>query len=127
MRPMLALLLLLNLIQSSSLHADTMTIYSIDAPPLTMLNPKQAGIVGDVVIEAFTRLGHQVSLQDAPWKRAQRITSEGENLFIMPLAFIPAREQHFTWVAYIMDLERSFATTQLPINNYQQAKTLLKK
>jgi polar amino acid transport system substrate-binding protein len=127
MRPMLALLLLLNTLLSSSLHADIVTIYSIDAPPLTMLNPKQAGIVGDVVIEAFTRLGHKVSLQEVPWKRAQRITSEGENLFIMPLALLPAREEHFTWVAYIMDLERSFATTEQRIDNYQQAKTQLKK
>lgn len=127
MRLMLALLLLFKILQSHSLQAATYTVYSIDAPPLTMLDAKQAGIVGDVVIEAFTRLGHQVLLQEVPWKRAQRITREGENIFIMPLALLPSREEHFTWVAYIMDLERSFATTKLRINDYQQAKKTLNK
>ncbi|WP_220718955.1 hypothetical protein [Agarivorans litoreus] len=127
MRLVLALLLSFYLLQSRALQADTYTVYSIDAPPLTMLNAKQAGIVGDIVIEAFTRLGHHVLLEEAPWKRAQRITSEGENIFIMPLALLPSREEHFTWVAYIMDLERSFATTQQRINSYQQAREMLKK
>ncbi|MEE1675250.1 ABC transporter substrate-binding protein [Agarivorans aestuarii] len=123
----LFLFLLLTILQINKLHANTYTVYSINAPPLTMLNPRQAGIVGDVVIEAFSRLGHKVSLQEVPWKRAQRITSEGENLFIMPLALLPSRENHFTWVAYIMDLERSFATTHLRIDSYQQAKEQLNK
>ncbi|MGY5450618.1 substrate-binding periplasmic protein [Agarivorans sp. MS3-6] len=108
-------------------NANTYTVYSINAPPLTMLNIEKAGIVGDVVIEAFQRLGHQVKLEELPWKRAQRIVSQGDNTFIMPLALLPSREASFTWIAYIMDLERSFATTHLAINSYPQAHAQLTK
>ncbi|GDY26912.1 substrate-binding periplasmic protein [Agarivorans sp. Toyoura001] len=119
----IALCLMLN----TKTYSESYTIYSIEAPPLTMLNSQQAGIVGDIVLEAFHRLGHTVKVETLPWKRAQRLASQGDNQFIMPLALLPSREQHFTWVAYIMTLERSFASTQIPINSYQQAREQVHK
>ncbi|WP_051326811.1 substrate-binding periplasmic protein [Aliagarivorans taiwanensis] len=104
-------------------------IYSVEAPPLSMQHPETdygRGIVLDAVLEAFRRLDISARVEFIPWKRAQREVSMGRDAFILPLARIPEREQRFTWVAPVMDLERSFASLRSRVDSYKQARAELR-
>jgi polar amino acid transport system substrate-binding protein len=91
--------------------AATMEFYTIEAPPLTMVKGDRHGILGDILMEALRRAGHEINLVEAPWRHAQQVVADGEDLLII-FARTAEREPHYTWIADIYTLERTFATKQ---------------
>lgn len=111
---------------SAATQAETLKIYSVDAPPMTMESATEHGFVADITIEALKRAGYAAEMIFIPWRRGQQEVADGENLLIIPFSRTPAREANYTWIAPIFALERSFATLGTPIDSYEQAKTSLK-
>ncbi|CAO3450438.1 hypothetical protein [Azospirillum largimobile] len=105
--------------------AETLKIYSVDAPPMTMEQPDQRGFVAEITLEALKRAGYQGEMSFMPWKRGQQEVAEGENLLIIPFARSPAREANYTWIANIFTLDRSFAAVGKSIDSYGQARAEL--
>lgn len=103
-------------------NAETLEIYTLNAPPLTMEGADKHGIDGDVLLEAVRRAGFKANLNFIPWRRGQSIVESGENLLIIPFSRTAERETRFTWIAPILELERSFATLEKPIDSIEQAK-----
>lgn len=105
--------------------AETLKIYSVDAPPLTMDQPDQRGFIAEISLEALKRAGYQGDMSFIPWKRGQQEVAEGENLLIIPFARSPAREANYTWIANIFTVDRSFAAVGKSIDSYDQARAEL--
>ncbi|KAA0594763.1 polar amino acid transport system substrate-binding protein [Azospirillum lipoferum] len=105
--------------------SETLKIYSVDAPPMTMDQADQRGFVADITLEALKRAGYQGEMIFDPWKRGQQEVADGENLLIIPFARSPAREPNYTWIAKIFTTERTFATVGKSIDSFEQAKAEL--
>jgi polar amino acid transport system substrate-binding protein len=107
-------------------EAETLKIYSVEAPPMTMEAPMERGFVADITIEALKRAGYEAEMIFIPWPRGQQEVAEGENLLIIPFARSAAREAKYTWIAPIFTVERSFATLGKSVDSFDQAKAELK-
>lgn len=105
-----------------SANAESIQVYTLVAPPLTMEGPDKYGIDGDILLEAMRRSGLEAHLNFLPWRRSQKVVATGENLLIVPFSRTPERENEFSWVAPIIDLKRTFATLDRPIDSIKQAK-----
>ena len=65
---------------------EQLNLHMTDAPPLTITNSiDDHGMVGDVVLAAISRAGYHVHLRVAPWLRAQKMVTEGDNQLIVPM------------------------------------------
>ncbi|WP_410017503.1 substrate-binding periplasmic protein [Pseudomonas sp. 6D_7.1_Bac1] len=94
-----------------------------DAPPLTFVDDaKGHGIVGDVVLMAVAEAGYVAHVQALPWARSQKHVSEQQDILIAPLSRTPEREQHFTWIAPIMPMERAFFSLKQPVSSFEEAR-----
>jgi len=117
------------IIGATSARAETLSLYSLDAPPMTMIEApvgEQAhGFVADIVVEAAKRAGYGTDFQFLPWKRGQEEAASTENALITPLARTPDREDSYTWIAPIYPLQRSFATLDRPIDSFAEARVRL--
>lgn len=100
----------------------TVEIYIGDAPPLTIQENPERGIIGDVVLEAARRAGYGIKLIAVPWARAQSETTSGTDRLIIPLSRTPTREDQYTWISEVMLVGLSFATTGRTVSNYNDAK-----
>jgi polar amino acid transport system substrate-binding protein len=107
-------------------QAETLKLYSIDAPPLTMETGPKKGFVLDIALEAAKRAGYEAELVFIPWKRAQLEVSEGKNSLII-FARTPERDDLYTWVTPLYKMDRAFATLGKQIDSYDQARSQLKQ
>ena len=107
-------------------HAGDLQLYTLDAPPMTMVEAPVGdhahGFVADIAIEAAKRAGFDLDLQFLPWMRGQQLAAEGENALITPLARTPEREASYSWVAPICHLQRAFATLDRPVDSFEDAR-----
>ncbi len=102
---------------------EPLKLYMPDAPPLTL--PHSAGghgMVGDVTLAALAMLGKLTEIVAEPWPRAQANVAKGQNLLIIPLSRTAEREDMYTWIAPIMELERAFFSLDEPVENFAQAR-----
>lgn len=98
-------------------------LYIPDAPPLTFADgAKGHGMVGEAVLTAIANAGYVAHVHVLPWARSQKYVSEKQNLLITPLSRTPEREEHFTWIASIMPMERAFFSLDRQVNSFAQAK-----
>ncbi|TVT86041.1 ABC transporter substrate-binding protein [Pseudomonas sp. H3(2019)] len=94
-----------------------------DAPPLTFVDdPKGHGIVGDAVLMAIANAGYVAHVQALPWARAQKHVSKKQDILIAPLSRTPEREEHFSWIAPIMSMERAFFSLDRPVSSFAEAR-----
>jgi polar amino acid transport system substrate-binding protein len=107
---------------ANKVEAKTLEIYMVDQPPLAAEKGDRRGFVADIAVAAVTKAGYEPKIVFIPWRRAQLMVEEGEDLLITPFARIPEREQKFTWIAKVYDLERSFASLDKPIDSLDDAK-----
>jgi polar amino acid transport system substrate-binding protein len=107
---------------SISAKAREIEIFTIDAPPLTVVADEKHGILGDILFEAMKRAELQAKVTVLPWRRAQDTVEAGEDQLII-FARTAERDTKFTWIAPIFTLERTFATLGAPIDSIEQAKT----
>jgi polar amino acid transport system substrate-binding protein len=109
-------------------RAEPVQLYVMDVPPIAIKAGPGKGVVGDIVIEAMQRAGMTPQLQSPPNNRAI-VTVQlpaSRDLLIIPLARVPEREQHFTWIAPLYKVERAFFTTGARIDSYAEARKALR-
>ncbi len=98
-------------------------LFIIDAPPLTLVDDaKGHGIVGDAALMAIAQAGYVARIQALPWARSQKYVSEKQDLLIAPLSRTPEREEHFTWIAPIMSMDRAFFSLEHRVSSFAEAK-----
>ncbi|MBL0841442.1 transporter substrate-binding domain-containing protein [Pseudomonas mediterranea] len=119
----LCLLLSLLFVQSTHGEPRPIELHILDAPPLTFVDdPRGNGIVGDIAVQAMIKAGYAVKIHVLPWARAQKHVSEEQDHLIAPLSRIPSREDHFTWIASIMPMERAFFSLERQVRNFAEAR-----
>ncbi|MCJ8207123.1 ABC transporter substrate-binding protein [Pseudomonas sp. RGM2987] len=124
----LCLLLPLLAAHGASAEPPVIELHILDAPPLTFVDdPRGHGIVGDVAVAAMTKAGYAVKIHVLPWARAQKHVSESQDHLITPLSRIPGREDHYTWIASIMPMERAFFSLDRKVDSFAQAKDSFRK
>lgn len=116
--------LLVALLFATAVSADDpVRLYMPEAPPLAMNHYAGGhGMVGDVALTALARIGKLTHIVAEPWPRAQARVTKGKNMLIIPLSRTPERENLYTWVAPIMELERAFFSLDAPVENFAQAR-----
>jgi len=115
------------LLAAGGVRADSVPLYVMEVPPMSTRNGPGHGVVGDIVLEAMRRAGIGAQLAFPPNNRAI-VTVQlpaSRNLLIIPLARVPEREAHFTWIAPLYKVERAFFTTGARIDSYAQARAQL--
>ena len=76
----------------TNLYAKSITLVTLEAPPLEYLeNNKAKGINVDIVKEALKRIGYDVNIQFVPWKRALVLVKEGHVHGIIDASFTKER------------------------------------
>lgn len=121
--PIIFCLLALLLLPRYLIAGETVRLYMPDAPPLTLHDYQGGyGMVGDVALAAIARSGRLSQLMDEPWPRAQASVADGEDLLIIPLSRTPDREERYSWIAPIMQLERAFFSLDDPVHSFAEAR-----
>lgn len=110
---------------AGALAAAELPLYLMEVPPITLNQPQRKGIVGDVTLEALRRAGYAHRLVVVPSPRALATVPLLRDTLIIPLARIASREQSFTWIAKIMQVERAFFTRERRIRSFAEARASL--
>lgn len=79
-------------------------------------------MVGDVTLAALVRLGKLTEIVAEPWTRAQASVARGRNMLIIPLSRRPEREELYTLIAPVMELERAFFSLDEPVTSFAEAR-----
>ncbi|MDT8998763.1 transporter substrate-binding domain-containing protein [Paucibacter sp. APW11] len=81
-----------------------------ELPPFAWIGPGGApqGYASELALAMAQKLGRKPELQFFPWARAVRMTAEGENFGVFPLARTPDREAGFRWLIPLMRVDYSF-------------------
>lgn len=79
-------------------------------------------MVGDVTLAALARLGKLTEIVAEPWTRAQASVARGRNMLIIPLSRRPEREELYTLIAPVMELERAFFSLDEPVTSFAEAR-----
>ena len=112
---------------SMACASPVVDVYVAEAPPLTMLSQgDRHGIVGDIALKAMEIAGYPATRLSPPWPRAQREVSLGKDMLIAPLTRTAGREEHFTWVASILSMDRTFFSLDKRVESFAEAKSAFK-
>jgi len=80
-----------------------------DLPPFVWQGSQgPEGYAYELALLMSQRLGRSDTVDFYPWARAVRMTEEGENLGVFPLARTPDREAKFRWLILLMHVRYSF-------------------
>jgi len=83
---------------ASAARAEVLVLAAPDARPTTFLaDGKPAGILVDVVTEAFRRTGRSVDIKIMPWARCLSEARAGTVDGVFPIYRVPEREQFLTY------------------------------
>jgi len=109
---------------SLSALAQELTLVTAEIPPYSMVeNGVQTGVTVDVVREMARRVGQSDEFQFLPWARAQNKASQNVAYGITPLSRTPHREDKYTWVAPIPEINNDYVLVSLDkdlnINNLE--------
>ena len=88
---------------ASAAHAETLVLAAPDARPTTLLaDGKPAGILVDVVTEAFRRTGRSVDIKIMPWARCLSDAQTGAVDGVFPIYRLPVREQFLNYSSEVL-------------------------
>lgn len=122
-------LILLTLMSSHGrlIAADGISFVSAHIPPFSIKDETKCGFVCEIVAEMADRVG-------VPWRLTYagsvpemlEITKTKDNTFIFPLARTKGREDQYTWVQEILEVDVLFASApgSLKIKDLDQAKEI---
>lgn len=112
---------------SASFALPAVDLYMAEAPPLTMAaQGDRHGVAGDITLKAMTMAGYSPNILSPPWPRAQRDVMLGANKLIAPLTRTPSRENHYTWIAALMPMDRAFFSLNHRVESFDEARRTLK-
>jgi len=105
---------------------EDVSLYLMEVKPYTIDSPEKKGIVGDVVLEAMRRAGYRAKIIVMPVPRALLLVPNMQNALIVPLARLEEREANFTWIARVINSERTFFTLGGKVNSFAEANANFK-
>ncbi len=105
-------------------RAESVVLYLMEVPPLTVNEPDRKGVAGDIALEGLKRAGYEVKLEVVPSNRALATVAHpaSRNLLIIPLARVPAREPLYTWIAPLIKVNRAFFSLDKFVRNFGEAR-----
>ncbi|MYM21965.1 transporter substrate-binding domain-containing protein [Duganella sp. FT135W] len=116
--------LLLTAVSAGRTHAAELTLYVMQVPPLTFNEPGRYGIAGDLALAAIKRAGYTAKIVVVPANRAMA-TVQGDDVrdaLIIPLARQKEREPHYTWIAPIVKVDRTFFAVGRSVASFDEAR-----
>lgn len=106
-------------------HAEKATVVelmAVQSPPMAMEDEEEPGAVLELAVAAVERAGLTAKVAFIPWRRAQEMVSNGQDLLIAPMTWLPSRAEKFTWIAPLCRMERSIASVKYRIDSLDQAR-----
>lgn len=102
--------------------------YSADFPPYTYeIGNTRGGAMYEVSQEIIKRLKLKTEIRFVPWPRARFEAETKNNIFLIPLARTPEREEKYTWLIHVLDdpyVLLALKKTTFDISNHENAKKL---
>lgn len=124
--PVLFICLLGWLLLPGAGHALDLTIYCEYPPPSTDIGPgSKGGVIHDLVNELRRRTGIERPVQQVTWKRGYEEAISLPNIGLFPTTRTPEREELFSWVGPILQVEWAFfglRDSGVVINSLEDAK-----
>jgi polar amino acid transport system substrate-binding protein len=120
------LALLASLLSPSHAAEPTIKVVAAEFPPLTTNAAGQpGGVVLEVVREAGKRAGIPLEFGFLPWQRAQLETQARNDVLIIPFTRMPSREEHYQWVAPVLEFHTVMVTLANPPSSVEEARPLV--
>ncbi len=108
--------------------AQAETIRAVTAETLSPFtrapNDELPGFNVELMQAMAAQAGLQLELEYLPWKRAQAEALAQPDLLLFGATRNAARENKYSWVVKLLDVERVFVTTGAPVNSFAEAETL---
>ncbi len=119
--------LMLGLFISISAHAEELTIYTENAPPINYIDKdgKVTGSAAEIVQEIQRRIHSSDVISVLPWKRAYREATEKSNVALFSTTFTEQRRNLFKWVGPVAQISwvlYARADSDVVINGLEDAK-----
>ncbi len=105
-------------------RADSVTLYLMEVPPLTINEADRKGVAGEIALEALKRAGYEATLEVVPSNRALATVAHpsSRNVLIIPLARVAAREPLYTWIAPLVKVNRAFFSLDKYVRTFGEAR-----
>jgi len=111
-------------ISSGPLHAETLALYMTEISGQTMLNDEEPGVALEIIRTASQRSKIKLKEEFVPWARAAKLATQKPNSLIVPFTRTPSRENAYTWVSTIYNLEFGFVSLNSEVNSKEAARSL---
>ncbi len=118
--------ILSGILLAGSLHAQTLrAVTSADVSPMSRGHGEELpGFNHELVTLMAERAGYGLEIEYYPWKRAQQIATDGDDVLIFGMTRTEKREPLYDWIDQLVDVEWVFVTTDRPIDSYEDASTV---
>ena len=107
------------------------TIYSTRIVPLIMPDMEKHGFLYDLmceISERVSRIDSRITTMPKivlrPWNRSFKIVERSSNKLMLPMTRLLAREDKFTWITKVMDIQYAFFSTTNRIDSLEAARSL---
>jgi polar amino acid transport system substrate-binding protein len=118
--------LLAVLLSPASVAGQSIKVLAAEFPPLTTQAAGQpGGVVLEVVREAGKRAGIGLEFSFLPWERAQLETQARNDVLIIPFTRTPSREEHYQWIAPVLEFHTVLVTLANPPSSIEEARMLV--
>lgn len=107
-----SLLPLLICMPAGPLFADKISIAATEWAPLTSAETGRHGLLADLAIEAFSRVGHEAEIEVMPWKRAFEMTRKGRYSGLLGTSYLLERTADFIYPQFAWNAVFHFHTRQ---------------
>lgn len=110
---MTRLLMLLYIIFSPSLNAQSIRVLTEHLPPMQIVEDnKIGGIATEIVTATFEKSELPYQIEANAWTISYKQTLKEPNTCLYSLAKLPSREGSFQWIGYIASISSSFYSTK---------------
>ncbi len=100
-------------------------LISTELPGLYELKDgKYIGALAALFAEASRRSGVVIEYRSVPWVRAMKETEQNNDQILFPISRNKKRENRFTWITLIKEIDMCIATNGASINTIDEAKKL---
>lgn len=120
-------ILLFLIVLTASIAAQSIQIYTEDAPPLSFngSDGKPAGLSVEIVQEIQRRLGNRDQITLVPWVRGLFYLNENANVFLFAMGRTAERNDRYQWIGPIYETAFAFYSlsgSKLQITSLDDAK-----
>lgn len=109
-------------------QASDIKFYSAHFPPYSFeFENSRGGAIYDVSQEIIKRLKLNTKIKFVPWPWARFEAETKDNIFLIPLARTPEREQNYAWIIHVLDdpyVLVALKKTKFDISTHEAAKKL---